>query len=68
MARLVERAGLPVQAPAIPAERWLELMRVDKKSEAGAIRFVLIEQPGRATVRQAPDDMVLRVIERHTAA
>jgi 3-dehydroquinate synthase len=68
VARLVERAGLPVQAPAIPAERWLELMRVDKKSEAGAIRFVLIEQPGRATVRQAPDDMVLRVIERHTAA
>jgi 3-dehydroquinate synthase len=66
--RLVERAGLPVQAPAMPGARWLELMRVDKKAEAGAIRFVLIEQAGRAVVRSAPDELVLRVIERHTAA
>jgi 3-dehydroquinate synthase len=67
VARLVERAGLPVQAPAMPGARWLELMRGDKKAEAGAIRFVLIETPGRAVVGAAPDDMVLRVIERHTA-
>jgi 3-dehydroquinate synthase len=68
VSQLVERAGLPVQAPAMPGARWLELMRGDKKAEAGAIRFVLIEQPGRAAVRAAPDDMALRVIERHTAA
>jgi 3-dehydroquinate synthase len=65
--RLVERAGLPVQAPLMPAARWLELMRGDKKAEAGEIRFVLIETPGRAVVRPAPDDTVLRVIDRHTA-
>jgi 3-dehydroquinate synthase len=67
VARLVERAGLPVQAPRLPGARWLELMRGDKKSEAGEIRFVLIETPGRAVVRAAPDEMVLRVIEGHTA-
>ncbi len=68
VARLVERAGLPVQAPSMPGARWLELMRVDKKAEAGSIRFVLIEEPGRAAVRPAPDELVLRVIARHTAA
>jgi len=65
--RLVSRAGLPVKAPVLaPADnagRYLELMRVDKKSEAGEIRFVLIDQPGRAVVRSAPDALVRRVID-----
>jgi 3-dehydroquinate synthase len=67
LTRLVQHAGLPVQAPAMPAERWLELMRVDKKAEAGAIRFIVIETPGRAALRSAPDETVLRVIQRHSA-
>jgi 3-dehydroquinate synthase len=61
---LVQRAGLPVRAPHMPGERWLELMRVDKKAEAGQIRFVLIEEPGRAGLRPAPDDIVLDIIHR----
>jgi 3-dehydroquinate synthase len=64
--RLVEQAGLPVQAPFMPDERWLQLMRVDKKAEAGGIRFVVIEAPGRAGLRSAPDTTVLRVIHQHT--
>lgn len=67
LARLLERAGLPVQAPCMPDERWLELMRVDKKAEAGAIRFIVIDSPGHAALRSAPDDTVLRAIHRHTA-
>lgn len=67
LTRLVQAAGLPVQAPFMPDERWLELMRVDKKAEAGAIRFIVIEAPGRAGLRSAPDDTVLRVIHQHTA-
>ncbi len=65
--RLVERAGLPVQAPTMPMDRWFELMRVDKKAEAGAVRYVVISEPGRAAVRAVEDDTVQRVIERHTA-
>jgi 3-dehydroquinate synthase len=61
---LLRRAALPVQAPALPPERWLELMRVDKKADAGEIRFVLISEPGSAILRSAPDALVLRVIER----
>lgn len=64
--RLVARAGLPTRAPRLPAARWLELMRHDKKAEAGEIRFVLIDGPGRATVRPAPDALVLDVIQRHS--
>lgn len=60
--RLVERCGLPVRGPALGAERYLELMRLDKKSEAGEIRFVVIEAPGRAAVRAAPDDLVREVL------
>ena len=42
-------------------------MRLDKKAEAGAIRFVVIEAPGRAGVREAPDALVRAVIEAHSA-
>ena len=65
--RLIERAGLPVKGPTLDAEdnagRYLELMRIDKKSEAGEIRFVVIDGPGKATVRAAPDAMVRGVID-----
>ena len=66
LTRLIQRAGLPVKGPILDAAdnagRYLELMRIDKKSEAGEIRFVLIDGPGRATVRPAPDAVVREVI------
>lgn len=64
---LVQRAGLPVVGPKLSdsdnAGRYLDLMRVDKKSEAGEIRFVVINGPGHASVRSAPDALVREVIE-----
>ena len=66
--QLIERAGLPVVAPALPVERWFELMRVDKKAEGGEIRFVVIEATGRAAVRAAPDALVRQVIASHSSA
>ena len=69
--RLCQRAGLPVQAPplsALPIDRWLALMRVDKKAEGGEIRFVLIDGLGRAVMRPAPDALVAEVIAAHCAA
>ncbi len=60
---LVRRAGLPVRGPRLGAARYLELMRLDKKSEAGDIRFVLLDGPARAVVRGAPDALVADVIE-----
>ncbi|MBC7214695.1 MAG: 3-dehydroquinate synthase [Burkholderiaceae bacterium] len=67
LVRLIERAGLPVRAPVLDAKdnagRYLELMRVDKKAEGGAIRFVLIDGPGRAVLRAVPDAQVRAVID-----
>lgn len=65
--QLVVKAGLPVLAPRLSAQdnagRYLELMRVDKKAEAGEIRFVVIEAAGRASVRVAPDALVREVVD-----
>jgi 3-dehydroquinate synthase len=66
IAALVVRAGLPARGPALGAERYLELMRLDKKSEAGDIRFVVIEKPGQAALRAAPDELVREVLAAHT--
>ena len=62
------RPVVPLLAPQMPLERWFDLMRVDKKAEAGAIRYVVIETPGRAGVRSVSDDVVAQVISRHSAA
>ena len=48
VARLFERAGLPVKAPALGQDRYLELMGHDKKVENGRLRLVLLESLGKA--------------------
>ncbi len=64
LTRLIRKAGLPVVGPKLGADRYLELMRVDKKAEAGEIKFVLIDKPGSAVVRAAPDALVREVIQQ----
>ena len=68
---LVARAGLPVRGAVIDATdnagRYLQLMRVDKKAEGGEIRFVVIDGPGQAAVRPAPDALVRAVIDASCA-
>jgi 3-dehydroquinate synthase len=68
MHRLLERAGLPVRAPVLGVDRYLELMGRDKKAEAGQIRFVVLEGLGRASMRPAPDEVVAQVIKAAEAA
>jgi 3-dehydroquinate synthase len=65
---IIERAGLPVRPPKLGAERYLQLMRVDKKAEAGAIRFVLIEELGRAGLHAVPDALIAETLAAHGAA
>lgn len=47
---LLLRAGLPVDAPALGAARYLELMGHDKKVEGGRPRFILLKTIGDAFV------------------
>ena len=65
--QLIARAGLPVQAPAMPLDQWFELMSVDKKATDGAIRYVLLEAEGRAVMGTAPRHVVEQVIRRHSS-
>jgi 3-dehydroquinate synthase len=60
---LIARAGLPVRGPAgLSPERYLALMAVDKKAEAGSIRYVLLDGLGRAVVKSAPGELVAATI------
>lgn len=65
---LVRRAGLPVVAPDLGIERYMDLMRVDKKADAGEIRFVLIDSPGHAVVQAAPAEAVAQVLRQSVCA
>jgi 3-dehydroquinate synthase len=55
---LVQAAHLPVRGPALGAARYVDLMRVDKKAEAGAIKFILLKRFGETLITRAPDDAV----------
>ncbi|HSW20873.1 MAG TPA: 3-dehydroquinate synthase, partial [Ramlibacter sp.] len=61
---LIAAAGLPIVGPRLGAARYLELMRLDKKAEAGEIRFIVISPPGHAELRPAPDALVTEVVEQ----
>ncbi len=47
---LFVRAGLPVVGPDLGAERYLALMRHDKKVQDGRLRLVLLEALGRGVL------------------
>jgi 3-dehydroquinate synthase len=72
LTRIVAAAGLPTQAPVLDAAdnagRYLELMQVDKKAEAGEIRYIVIDGPGKARLCTAPERMVREVIDHCCAA
>ncbi len=57
---LLKRANLPVAPPDIAPERLLELMRLDKKTEDGKLRFVLLDEIGAALVRTDVQANLLR--------
>ena len=47
---LFKRARLPVVAPDLGSEKYLDLMGMDKKVEGGKLRFILLKQLGHATI------------------
>ena len=57
---LLQRAGLPVEAPRIGAQRAFDYMRVDKKVQSGRIRLVLLHSLGQAMLSADYPDPVLQ--------
>jgi|CXWL01.1.fsa_nt_gi 3-dehydroquinate synthase len=45
------QAGLPVAAPEMSPEKYLQLMLLDKKVDAGRTRFILLNRIGEAVMR-----------------
>ncbi|MGB5282783.1 MAG: 3-dehydroquinate synthase, partial [Arenicellales bacterium] len=59
--KLLQQAGLPVEPPAeLDIERYLQLMKVDKKVMDGRIRLVLLKAIGSAFVSDDYDADLLR--------
>jgi 3-dehydroquinate synthase len=60
---LLARAGLPVQAPDLGTERYLELMSHDKKVIAGSMRLILLKALGDAvTYAETPQAEIVAAI------
>jgi 3-dehydroquinate synthase len=57
---LLERAGLPVNGPALDPGRLLELMALDKKAAEGKTRFVVLEAMGRAALHTDIEERAVR--------
>lgn len=60
---LIEQAGLPLQPPDWPAQDYLDWMAHDKKSSAGAIRYILLKGLGQSELRPVEDALVRLAIE-----
>ena len=66
--RLFERAGLPVVAPRLGAEKYLQLMGLDKKVAEGKIRFVLLQSLGHAVMTgDVPRELLVQTLEAGSA-
>jgi 3-dehydroquinate synthase len=54
----VANAGLPPRIEGLAADAALHSMQGDKKAEAGAVRYIVLERIGRAVQRAVPDALV----------
>ncbi len=60
--RVIAAAHLPTRAPALGDARYMDLMRVDKKAEAGQVKFILLRRLGETIITPAPDDAVVATL------
>jgi 3-dehydroquinate synthase len=60
--RIIESMHLPIVPPQLGAQRFMELMQVDKKTEAGQIRYITLGSIGAARIQQVPDTTVIETL------
>jgi 3-dehydroquinate synthase len=59
---LLQRAQLPVAAPDLGVDRYLELMGLDKKVEGGKLRLILLRRIGEAYLTADFPEQALREV------
>lgn len=60
---VVQASGCPVLPPDLGRERWLELMQVDKKTEGGQLRFIVLPSIGVASFKAVPTKDLHQVLD-----
>ncbi|MCB1984536.1 MAG: 3-dehydroquinate synthase [Burkholderiales bacterium] len=61
--KIFEQTGLPVAAPRMKPEKYLELMALDKKVSAGKTRFILLNRIGEAVMRaDIPSALIIETL------
>jgi len=60
--RIIESMHLPISPPKLGSQRFMELMQVDKKTEAGQIRYITLGSIGAARIQQVPDATVIETL------
>lgn len=60
---MLQRAGLPVVAPELGVERYIDLMGHDKKVQGGRLKFVLLQRIGSAFVTEVPPAALRDVLQ-----
>ena len=68
LTRIIKSMNLPTVPPKFGAERYMELMQVDKKTEGGQIRYVILEKIGKAQIQSVPDAQVIETLAATGAA
>jgi 3-dehydroquinate synthase len=67
--RILDRFGLPTHAEGIDRKRIRSAMTLDKKVRDGTIRWVLLEDVGRTTIRNdVPNEIVEQAIDEAVSA
>jgi len=59
---VVARAGLPTRVDGLSALTAIEIMRGDKKADAGETRFIVLDRVGKASQRTVPQAVLLKTL------
>ena len=60
--RIIASMHLPISPPKLGSQRFMELMQVDKKTEAGQIRYITLGSIGAARIQQVPNATVIETL------
>lgn len=60
---LVQAAELPIDPPKLSIQKMLDLMQLDKKNDAGQIKFILLDGIGKTVIRTVPEDVLLQTLQ-----
>jgi 3-dehydroquinate synthase len=68
LTKIIQSMKLPITPPKFGASRYMELMQVDKKTEGGQIRYVVLEKIGKAQIKSVADSQVIETLSATGAA